>query len=771
MSSHNECPSMADLNAFLMHREETNASKAPASDPNAMAMERHVEACVDCQQRLLDLANLAAAVPGSPCPPSLKAGEDSVFLRNIMRQVESDRYATDDQSKTPGMRQIGPYEVDRALGQGGVGVVYLATDRVLRRLVAIKMLRPVYADDRSMRERFLREARAVAALRHDHVVAIHGVGEHQGNPYLVMEYVEGGTLADQLHKQGPFSSAEVARLGTHLAAGLAAAHAKGILHRDIKPANVLWDPATDRYKLGDFGLAKALDDATLTQTGTVVGTPEFLSPEQSEGRPCDVRSDLFSLGGILYLASTGISPFHADSTPATLARVCNHTPPAIPSLRADCPKELWRVVQRLLAKSPHERYATAEEVVHALQRLLPESSTKRIASTLRTIPRRVPTPRHVGWGAFAALLVILLIGGVWYAQYGGVQPDPPISKPALTPGFYVPGKDQRFDTLSSAVAAAPSGGVIEVAGDERLTTTPVRIEGKPLTLRAADGSRPVLAAVDAGPMNAPLLSTDSNLTLEGLQLQWTTESMNEDEVLEGFDRCVVEIRLGLLRVDHCDIVAGNQTAGIGVASGQCELRNSRVSTGQGPCVVWRPAEGSKLFLENCILSGHSCILLPWLPPGEQGLPARLQFVGNTWNADRGIVMKLSFGPKMRFHFDVRNNRFGLDHFLVMNWMHSGQRAREMPDFATLRGPLSRYIDWQEKENIYSANGHFISRASPKRVVTAVPGSPTDIAAWEGFWNRPGTGSRQGSVPAGLQGQLGADEAQVGPVDPVQHHPN
>ncbi|HEV3447860.1 MAG TPA: protein kinase, partial [Gemmataceae bacterium] len=206
--------------------------------------------------------------------------------------------------------RLGPYRVLNVLGAGGMGVVFRAEDPHLQRLVALKALLPGLAASGSAKQRFLREARAAAALKHDHVVTIHQVGEDRGVPYLAMEFLEGEPLDECLKREGKLPVAEVLRIGREMAEGLSAAHEHGLIHRDIKPANVWLEGKKGRVKILDFGLARAAtDESHLTQSGAIMGTPAFMAPEQAQGKNVEPRSDLFSLGCVLYRMATGKAPF------------------------------------------------------------------------------------------------------------------------------------------------------------------------------------------------------------------------------------------------------------------------------------------------------------------------------------------------------------------------------------------------------------------------------------------------------------------------------
>jgi serine/threonine protein kinase len=262
------------------------------------------------------------------------------------------------------------YEVLEVVGRGGMGVVLRARDTKLLRIVAIKVLTASLAASSTARQRFLREARAAAAIRHDHVVAIYAVCEDAPVPYLVMEFIDGCNLEDFVRRGGSLEVQEILRIGIQVASGLAAAHQHGLIHRDIKPANILLESDVQRVKLTDFGLARAADDIRLTQSGLIAGTPLYMAPEQAAGEPIDVRADLFSLGSVLYELCTGQPPFQAASSVAVLRRVCDDTPRPIREINPDIPEPLCRLIERLHAKRPADRPASAQEVADELRQVL-----------------------------------------------------------------------------------------------------------------------------------------------------------------------------------------------------------------------------------------------------------------------------------------------------------------------------------------------------------------------------------------------------------------
>ncbi|MCA9089219.1 MAG: SUMF1/EgtB/PvdO family nonheme iron enzyme [Planctomycetaceae bacterium] len=264
--------------------------------------------------------------------------------------------------------RLGHYEIEEILGRGAFGIVAKAFDEKLHRVVAIKLMSPELALTSPPRKRFLREARTAAAVPHENIVAIHAV-EEEPIPYLVMEYISGKTLEQRMDGHGPLEIPDVLRIGQQVAAGLAAAHAAHLIHRDIKPSNILLaDSPNLRVKISDFGLARAVDDATMTRSGMIAGTPMYMAPEQARGETLDHRADLFSLGSVMYQMACGRPPFRAANTVAVLKRVCEDTPRPLGDVLPGTPEWLETIIFKLLEKKRDDRYQTAQEVADLLER-------------------------------------------------------------------------------------------------------------------------------------------------------------------------------------------------------------------------------------------------------------------------------------------------------------------------------------------------------------------------------------------------------------------
>jgi serine/threonine protein kinase len=263
--------------------------------------------------------------------------------------------------------QLEHYKVLQKLGQGGMGWVLLAEDTRLTRRVALKVMRGKYTQDKDSRERFLREARLAAGLKHDHIVTIYHVGEDRGVPYLAMELLEGGTLQQRLEYPKPLSLGAAVRIAREIAEGLQAAHARGLIHRDIKPANIWLESPKGRVKILDFGLARHLETASgLTQAGEIVGTPHYMAPEQARNKNLDPRTDLYSLGCVLYRMATGRLPFAGETLVATLTAIAVDAPTPVRELNPHVPPALAELIHKLLAKDPADRPASAAALIEEL---------------------------------------------------------------------------------------------------------------------------------------------------------------------------------------------------------------------------------------------------------------------------------------------------------------------------------------------------------------------------------------------------------------------
>ncbi|HEY1377210.1 MAG TPA: protein kinase [Gemmataceae bacterium] len=415
--------------------------------PDETDVVRHLDDCPGCQQALEGLATgeWSWAEPARGCGgakppdqsafwPALRSVEAAVAVETtaaspdpvtVPEEVSLDFLSPAEDPAYLG--RLNHFNVEAVVGRGGMGIVLKALDPCLQRTVAVKVLDPLFARNELARQRFCREARAAAAVTHENVIAVHEVDidKEKDLPYIVMQYVSGVTLQDRLDRGDRLSLREVVRIGQQTAAGLAAAHDQGLVHRDIKPGNILLEAPLGRVKLTDFGLARAAEDSKLTQTGFVAGTPLYMAPEQAKGEPVDARSDLFSLGGVLYAMCTGRPPFEASSPFLVLRRVTEEAPRPVQDLNPAVPDDLADLIDHLLEKNPADRPQSAAEVADRLGHVLtklpadpvitPPATPVRRTTLTRTRP---PAPRWVRWPAVAAVIGLSLLGVLFLTELG-----------------------------------------------------------------------------------------------------------------------------------------------------------------------------------------------------------------------------------------------------------------------------------------------------------------------------------------------------------------
>jgi serine/threonine-protein kinase len=429
------------------------------SQQEVQRIESHLDECLECQQQLerataedqewsktqthLSDSNLLRpddwminqqTVAIGPLP-----GTDDVEVE--MERVESpadmsqyDRMALDPPTHPEMLGRIDEYEVEKVIGRGGCGVVYKAFDRELNRPVAIKVLAPHLASSGIARQRFAREARAAAAVVHPNVVPIHGVNSEPKRPYIVMTLVNGRSLDAHVREQGQLEVKDIVRIAQQIASGLAAAHRQGLIHRDIKPANILMEQDISRVMITDFGLARAANEAAITQTGWLAGTPHYMSPEQASGDEIDQRSDLFSLGSLIYFMATGREPFHAEKPFAIIQKIIFEEPTRPRQLNSDIPKTLERLIQKLLSKSAKSRFQSAEEVQHTLENYLAHLQSP-LVSPKPKIKLDRKSNRWPWLMLFTASLVAIAMIWIGYLRKqdgSGLQPILTDSNPAST---------------------------------------------------------------------------------------------------------------------------------------------------------------------------------------------------------------------------------------------------------------------------------------------------------------------------------------------------
>ncbi len=390
----------------------------------------HLSQCEACQRELEKLAGRPAAWTrvGATLKAARESGESERSGIGFVRVVESDSAADfaveclDPATSAEYIGRLGDIEIQEVIGHGGMGVVLKCYQPELKRLVAVKVLAPQLAVSGAARKRFAREAQATAAILHPNVMPILTVHSSGKLPFIVMPYVACESLQQRLDRVGSLELIDILRIGMQTANGLAAAHAQGLVHRDVKPANILLEISVEKVILTDFGLARAIDDASITRTGIIAGTPLYMSPEQARGEPVDARSDLFSLGTVLYTLATRRTPFRAESTYGILHRLTDESPRPLREISPQFPAWFELIIHKLLAKSPADRFASATEIAQLLEGCLAhvqQPGTVPLPKECPVVPTRASSLRR--WSLVVGACVV---AGVCIARFLPGTPTP-----------------------------------------------------------------------------------------------------------------------------------------------------------------------------------------------------------------------------------------------------------------------------------------------------------------------------------------------------------
>ena len=657
MTAISDCPAESTLQKLLSDRLAADISRRLAE---------HVGQCDSCQQKLVEYEaapNVANQVAGLK-----NKTHDSDHLSDVMNDLKSLR--SNSPPDPPATAEISidttsfthdGYELLGMLGKGGMGVVYKAHEKALDRIVAIKVLSPTLASDPASRQRFVREARSAAAVVHPNVITIHAISDKLPLPYLVMEYVEGISLQQQLDAGSPISIENIVRIGRQIAAGLSAAHSKSVVHRDIKPGNILLNATTGKVLLGDFGLARAINQSRLTQTGTLLGTPAYVAPEVVEQpNAADQRADLFSLGVVMYAMCTGDSPFQADTLFGTLHRLASLSPKPLAQTATEVPQWLSQIVARLLEKNPDDRFQSAAELREALGRgvsqpvvtantptsttLAPQPVSQRetipkLNTGKRTKRRSRSNPTWLYGGALAAIGLIVALGAVMLSSNGArdtasaeqsqgrVKPDstkakqnppntPSIERQSAEPqlptiqwttndtGVFVCKDDDgeivdRYDTLQDAIDSQSADGTIEIQTDGPLKISQCFIENS-RTIIAGDGFTPTLVFEPNHEIDLEaMLSTEGTLTLQGIELR-LPERFGEEE-----EYSLIGVQSpGQIELIDCRLVV--EAGGFCVSShSQVAIENCHFHAPQSTVLDLDPHQDTQITLKNSWLSGQT----------------------------------------------------------------------------------------------------------------------------------------------------------------------
>ncbi len=486
----------------------------------------------------------------------------------------------------------------KKIGAGGMGIVYEGYDNHLGRSVAVKLLPARLSDDPKAKERLLREAQAAAQLSHENIVTIHSIQLNSKQPYIVQQLVRGETLGDQLDRQGTLSSVELESLAIQICKGLVNAHRHGLIHRDLKPDNILIEKETGMVRIADFGLARRTGLTTITGEGIIAGTPSCMSPEQTRGEELDTRSDLFSLGCLLYRAAVGRDPFVGDDPYVVMDQIRTRTIEPVSKFRKDLPSKWDSIIGRLLEKDRQLRYQSAEIVLADIQGSSGRSAANNRLTKVLAAAVALTILAMVGY--FGSSLPFLR--ALWNNQS---EVDVPTTSPSTEAWFAIEGSNDRYDSLSGAVADAASGSVITVHGHGSITFQAIQIAGKELTIRAAEGSDVILdGQAVARDSKGPLIRSDTSLTLIGLTIK-SDRTGDFEMPIES----TVYVTKGSLRMERCVIQNSGLATCLVIDSGDAEIHSCRLLAPNGIGILVGQQTVSKIHVANSVFDSVSAVLI------------------------------------------------------------------------------------------------------------------------------------------------------------------
>ena len=611
-------------------------------EQHELEIQEHIGQCSKCQQSLEQIAGEQAMWDGLKHLGNLETKPPAdVRLANL---VEFLTPSEDPQF----IGRLGCYDVCGIIGQGSTGLVLKALETRLNRFVAIKVLAPNLASNGAARKRFEREGRAIAAVSHEHVVPIYAVDEFRGLPYIVMQYIPGLSLLQRMDKSGALNTCEVVRIGLQVARGLAAAHGQGIIHRDVKPANVILEQSVDRVMVTDFGLAQVADEATMTRSGTISGTPQYMSPEQARGESLDPRTDLFSLGSLMYAASTARAPFRAETVFGIIHRVCETEPRPIRELNTEIAPWLADFIGKLMAKRPADRFASAEIVANLLESELahlqnptviaePQRDWRKLdqlpAQHVSKPAKKSAFPQTITF-ALAGCLALIALAAAWANRdswLGGGQ-EPPVHSSAASSGGKPNGHRFAGAALVFGDVDPQEDPVVTWSTDEQDNDSVTRIfrqrteqsftvsEGDKIVLDVNAGnvevrqteldyvSLVVLRSIEAGSQaEAERIADNHNLSVNednGLEI---TAALDPDFAARGGERMLGRVVFGLGIPAGMDVDLTTQSGNIEVNPISASLRlNSRsgdITCEQVDGDVWARSVGGEIVLTQGVSGG------------------------------------------------------------------------------------------------------------------------------------------------------------------------
>ncbi|MEM9366855.1 MAG: serine/threonine-protein kinase [Planctomycetota bacterium] len=636
----------------------------------------HVNACEECQGELRDIADGLAAdalpLENLAWVVNSQALQERLDALKLQRRSPHPQHALQYEDLRPWIQEgdteigsIDHYDLVRCIGRGGMGVVFEALDRQLRRPVAIKVMSPALLVDPTNSERFFREARAAAAINCASVVSIHSVAKIRDLPYLSMELVEGESLQQFLERDEELRVERAIEIATQIAEGLQAAHATGVIHRDIKPSNVLISTKTGLVKLTDFGLAHQVSENPLTETGSLLGTPEYLAPEQILGNRADERSDLFSLGSVLYRMCAGRNPFTASALVATLHQVITCDPAPLADQDPRVPIWLSDLIGRLHEKDPENRIQSADTVVRALtQHRLEDATPSRPRSTDQS-----QALFALGSVVFLAIAIALL----W--TFSSVDDKP---TRGMEGELWVA---RDTNELLELLSDQEGDLTIKLRAGETYDLDPVELLERNVCLEASPGPAPRLVFADRAEQ-AALSCVHGRLELQGLQIESVAPTWEDYG-----DAPLIRCEFGSLLMLDCDVV-GERRGAIQLIESDGEIAESHLDTQFDAIVLATTRENTLAVRDSTLVS-------------DVGIRFEADSTGNLelTNAkfDNRCAIELDHAPDRETPISIKSiqNEFACDESILV--IHSEEPARPINEF----GPASLPIRWSSNDTVES----------------------------------------------------------------------
>lgn len=657
----NECPTQSELLKLCCHEIDAEREQV---------LLEHVDQCAACQAVVERFSDPLVASAQSLA--ATNASSDSTLLRERLGQLKIQR-PSPQPSNAPQHQDLQPwidegdtdigrvdhYDLIRCVGRGGMGVVFEAFDQELQRPVAVKMMSPALLTDPANSQRFLREARAAAAINHPSVVAIYAVSKIRDLPYLVMELVDGESLQERLNADPDLDMESIIGIAADVADGLAAAHEQGIVHRDIKPANILLPSDSDGVKLTDFGLAYSVSENPLTQTGTLLGTPEFLAPEQINGEPIDHRSDLFSLGSVIYQMCVGRPPFTGQTFVSTLREVTNSEPEPLEQINRDIPVWLSELVSHLHAKDPNERIADAHSVSAVLRsrgsRTVRPITTRSIKHGERKSQKLVRIAALVALLLAAALASFLVIKSIFSGQEELLA-------------------DSSAE-LTNYLNEHEGDLVIKLISDEPYLLEPLEIEDRSIEIISGDDDESLLLFRLQKEQSA-FYCESGQLALRGVRievLEYEGDFADDDDDEEEDDiepdaeleldedeeeddeetgEPVIAVQKGGIELDDCEVAAGTRP-GIELVKSDALLVETVFET-DSLAIMSEPDPRNQLELIDCTMTAEVALSFP------ESACGKLHISGSAFESDYAVEFSLNGKAGNNLEIEATNTRFECD---------------------------------------------------------------------------------------------------------------